>query len=219
MGYLPPRPELQTLFRNLGVNDSDHVVCYDDDGGVAAARLFWVLEVMGHSGVSYLDGGLLAWNALSLPVESGETARPAKPGNWTPAHKPALLATKQEVLEAIESDHSQILDARSPEEHNGLKSASARRGHIPGAIHLNWLDTRDTANNNRLKSPEELRSMLQQRGVNPDNTIIPHCQTHHRSSHSYMMLRSLGYRHIAGYAGSWSEWAADTTLPIVQHDA
>ena len=89
-----------------------------------------------------------------------------------------------------------------------------RGGHIPGARNLNWLDTIDTSRNNRLKSSEELREMLNERGITPDKEIITYCQTHHRSSHSYAMLKSLGFPHIRGYAGSWSEWGNSIETPI-----
>jgi len=51
-------------------------------------------------------------------------------------------------------------------------------------------------------------------GVTPDKEIVVYCQTHHRSSHSYVMLKHLGYPHVRGYAGAWSEWGNDPELPI-----
>ena len=89
-----------------------------------------------------------------------------------------------------------------------------RGGHIPGARNLNWLDTIDTTNNFRLKPSEDLQFMLNQIGITPDKEIITYCQTHHRSSHSYVMLKSLGYTRIRGYPGSWSEWGNSSETPI-----
>ena len=37
------------------------VVAYDDVGGWVAARLWWMLEDLGHEAVQVLDGGLPAW--------------------------------------------------------------------------------------------------------------------------------------------------------------
>ena len=56
--------------------------------------------------------------------------------------------------------------------------------------------------------------MLEGVGITPDKEIITHCQTHHRSSHTYIVLKALGYSRIKGYPGSWSEWGNDLDLPV-----
>ena len=44
----------------LGINDGDIVVAYDDQGGVIAARLVWMLRTTGRR-AAILDGGLTAY--------------------------------------------------------------------------------------------------------------------------------------------------------------
>jgi len=211
-GYLPADDHLQQLFQTIGLNENTHVVCYDDEAGTAAARLFWVLEAMGHRHVSFLNGGLLAWQAAGFSLT---TAIPAvQTGNWTPVPQPQLLATKEYVRDALTNPEIGILDARSEDEHNGIKSASERKGHIPGAVSMDWLSTRDVNSNNQLKPLAELQQRLDQLGLAQSKEIIAHCQTHQRSCHSYMMLRALGYQKIRGFAGSWSEWSADSNMPV-----
>jgi thiosulfate/3-mercaptopyruvate sulfurtransferase len=46
-----------------GIGDDDLVVAYDDVGGWIAARLWWMLDVLGHERVVVLDGGIDAWTA------------------------------------------------------------------------------------------------------------------------------------------------------------
>ena len=125
-----------------------------------------------------------------------------------------MLATKADVLSALDDPTSQIVDARSLEEFMGTKSASDRKGRIPGAIHLNWLDTMDPDRNHQLLPNDALEKLLSNRNIDRQCEVIVHCQTHHRSSHSYVMLKSLGFDKLRGYAGSWAEWAADLGLPI-----
>ncbi len=48
----------------------------------------------------------------------------------------------------------------------------------------------------------------------PDKEVIVYCHSHHRSAHSYIVLKSLGYKNIKGYPGSWSDWGNDPELPI-----
>ncbi len=74
----------------------------------------------------------------------------------------------------------------------------------------------DQQRNLRLKPAEELRALLEAVGVTPDREVIAYCQRHHRSSHTYVVLKSLEYRRIKGDPGAWSEWGnlADTPIEI-----
>ncbi|MGI9318594.1 MAG: sulfurtransferase [bacterium] len=211
-GLLPDIPLIEQAFQSIGLTLTSHIVCYDDDAGTAGARMMWVLEAMGHQKQSFLNGGLTAWAALGLPLQSGSET--VMMSNWTASPNANVIADKQYVLDSLNNPEIQILDARTPQEHNGIKSASERRGRIPGSANLNWLDTIDTNNTRRLRSSDDLEQMLLEKGLDRNKEIITHCQTHQRSSHSFMMLRSLGYNKVRGYAGSWSEWADDPLLPI-----
>ena len=107
-----------------------------------------------------------------------------------------------------------LVDARTREEYIGAKQLSARSGHIPGAVNLNWLDTIDTNNHLRLKPRRMLKDILEARQILPAREVITYCQTHHRSAHTWMLLKSLGYPAVRGYPGSWSEWGNDPETPI-----
>ncbi len=60
---LPDPEDLAARLRNLGIDDQDQVVVYDDAGGAFAARAWWCLRWLGHEPVALLDGGLEAWPA------------------------------------------------------------------------------------------------------------------------------------------------------------
>jgi thiosulfate/3-mercaptopyruvate sulfurtransferase len=72
----------------------------------------------------------------------------------------------------------------------------------------------DPQRHRRLLPAQTLRSMLQDLGVTPDKEVITHCQTHHRSAHTYVMLKHLGYDRVRGYPGSWSEWGNRDDTPV-----
>lgn len=79
---------------------------------------------------------------------------------------------------------------------------------------MDWTLAIDRERNSRLKQAVELQALLEEIGVTRDKEVITHCQTHHRSSHTYIVLKSLVYARIKGYPGSWSEWGNDFDLPI-----
>ena len=81
-------------------------------------------------------------------------------------------------------------------------------------MNLDWTETMDRQRNLRLKPAAELLARLEALGVTPDKQVVTYCQTHHRSSHSYVMLKALGFSRVKGYPGSWSEWGNLADTPI-----
>ena len=109
---------------------------------------------------------------------------------------------------------SALLDVRSVEEFSGVKRFADRGGHIPGAVNLEWTLAMDQTRNLRFKPDEELEHLYAQIGITPDREIITYCQSHHRSAHTYIVLRHLGFPRVKGYPGSWSDWGNNPDLPV-----
>lgn len=210
-GRLPEKARLEALFGRLGYTGAETFVVYDDEGGGWAGRFAWTLDVIGHDRWAYLDGGIHAWAEAGGQLASGPCLYPA-------ATRPALtihrepIAEIEDVLAAIDDPRQTIWDVRSREEFLGLRSGSARAGHIPGAVNLDWQYLKDPSRATRLA--ENLPALLEAHGVDPARPTITHCQTHHRSGLSYLVGRLLGFRQIRAYHGSWSEWGNRDDLPI-----
>jgi thiosulfate/3-mercaptopyruvate sulfurtransferase len=211
-GLLPDPAQLTQAFGAIGLKREHHVVAVDDEGGGKAARLLWTLDVVGHPSWSMLNGGMHAWVNEHHPVE-GHPVQPT-PVDCPVSYGDEPIATLDWIRAHLDDDDVRILDARTTEEHHGWKSFAARPGHIPGAANLDWMLTMDRTRNLRFLPEVELRALLEERGLTPDKQIVCHCQTHHRSSHSYVMLRNLGYPRVKGYPGSWAEWGNDPDVPI-----
>ncbi len=61
--------ELRDILHRANVSRGRRMVCYDG-GGVAAAKLAFVLTLMGHEDVAVYDGGWAEWgDRLDLPVD------------------------------------------------------------------------------------------------------------------------------------------------------
>lgn len=209
VGKLPPLARLEALFSRIGYDPDQHVIAYDDEGGGWAGRFLWTLAMLGHRKMSMIDGGIIAWAEEGLPL-TAEVVDPA-PRTVSLTLHPEYRATRQEVLDSLGDDGTVVWDARSHEEYIGTKVVSARGGHIPGAINLDWLDVMDRDNN--LKVRRDIETILTERGITPDKRVITHCQTHHRSGLTWAVGRSLGYD-IRAYDGSWSEWGNDPGTPV-----
>lgn len=212
MGLLPDPAKLDALFGDLGLSPNAWVVAYDDEGGGKAARLLWTLAAHGHSRISLLNGGLHAWAKEGHPMDSGLVA--PTPAPYKGQRNEDVIADRHYILDHLEDPSVALLDTRSKDEFDGVKRYARRGGHIPGAVNLDWLRTMDQSRNLRLLPEAQLRLQLEQRDVTPDREVVVYCQSHHRSAHTFVVLKSLGYPRVRGYHGAWSEWGNDPQLPL-----
>ena len=184
----------------------------DDEGGGKASRLLWTLDIIGHSRYSLLNGGLHAWANEGHALESG--AIQPTPADYQVNIGNKGIVNKDYILEHLDDPNVILLDTRSRQEFTGEKCFAARGGHIPHAINLDWIQTMDQQRNLRFLPDEQIRKMLTDLGITADKEVIAYCQTHHRSSHTYILLKHLGYKNIEGYPGAWSEWGNLTVTPV-----
>lgn len=209
---MPPLPELSQTLAAIGIDKTKTVIAYDDIGGCAAGRFLWTLAAVGFDQFKLLNGGRDAW--INAGYELSSTPSNPESAPLSELNLQAqFIADKNEIVKNLDNPDYLIWDARAPDEFSGAKSASARGGHIPNAINLNWTDLLEA--DKTLKPLDVIQQILNDKGLTADKTIATHCQTHRRSGLTWFVAHSLlGYKNIKGYPGSWSEWGNDFDLPI-----
>jgi thiosulfate/3-mercaptopyruvate sulfurtransferase len=210
-----PLPDVHTLartFGHLGITSGKQVVAYDQDNGMFASRLWWLLRWLGHDAAAVLDGGFAKWTAEARPTASGEE-RPAA-AQFVASPRNEMVVDVNRVASLSADDEWRLVDARAPERYRGeMEPIDRTPGHIPGAVNhfFQWnLDERGT-----FRTPEELRArMTQSTGGAPADRIVCYCGSGVTACHNLLALEHAGLTGAKLYPGSWSEWSADPTRPI-----
>lgn len=209
---LPSAEHFARVRSKLGLG-SKPVVVYDDQSGAQAARLWWMLDAIGHP-VAVLDGGMQAWTG-GLEQGPVHAAAEAGPEDVAVVPWPAdRFVDVAEVLPAIAAG-AVVMDARSAERFAGhANPIDSRPGHIPGSVSRPWTDNVDA--NGQLLSAEQLASEMQQLGIAPGADVVASCGSGVTGCHDLLAARVAGLSGGRLYTGSWSEWSQDPNRPVDQ---
>ncbi|MDH4320431.1 MAG: sulfurtransferase [Desulfobulbaceae bacterium] len=209
------------LFAAAGVRHERPAIFYDDTiasqyGG--ACRGYWLLSYLGHPAAGLLAGGFSGWQENGLPVAAAVSQPPA--GDFVAAPHPALLATTEEVLAALDNPDVILLDNRDEPEWLGLSSSpygkdfAPRKGKIPGARWIEWHAFMDDTPHPAFKPAAKILALCDKHGIMPTSDIIIYCFKGARAAHTYVALKLAGFHKLRIYFGSWNEWSRNPELPI-----
>ena len=204
---LPWPTDFAAAMGRLGVGSDSAVVVYDDNGGICAARCWWMLDAVGVS-AAVLDGGITAWGPdleTSEPVwEAADfEARP-----W-----PANRLIDMDAVASLRGDAaSLILDARSTERYRGDDNPIDERfGHIPGAISAPCAD--NLGSDGHMLPRDRLAARYRDLGA-ADRDVVAYCGSGVSACHDLLAMRVAGLEDGRLFVGSWSAWGADPDRPI-----
>ncbi len=202
---LPATDDFEGAMRRAGVRGDRPVVVYDDWGGRAAARAWWLLRYHGHGDVRVLDGGLSAWTDAGGELERGVVT--PEPGDFT-AVPGGLPVVDTEDVPAVEV----LVDARAHERYLGEhEPIDPVAGHIPGAVNVPTSD--NLRPDGRFKEPDELRRVYAAVGAVAGADVAAYCGSGVTACHD---LLAMAVARVPGalYAGSWSDWVSDPDRPV-----
>lgn len=203
--------EIATILGAKGISDTKEIILYDDGTGKYAGRMYWILSYLGAKNVKILDGAMDAWKAARKPV----TKNPTKivPATFTPKPDKSKIATMAEVKSASGNSSIVLVDARSPEEYKGTATSELRKGHIPGAVNIEFKNMLDAKG--KIKPAAELQKIFDAAGVKKDKQVILYCESGVRAGILYFALTSvLNYPKVKVYDGAYLEWQANSANKV-----
>lgn len=213
-GMLPAVENIVPELEKAGISNDSLVVIYDSGDGLWASRLFWAMEYLGHNDVHILNGGWNKWAHEQRPIQMAAHTNPS--GIFSPHLQNELLTSKDWIVDNLSNPDVLIIDTRSPGEYAGEDIRTARGGHIPGSVNINWISNLNKDNSKTFAPEKILSDLYQSKSVSHAKSIVTLCQTGVRATHTYFALRLLGYPRVSVYDGSWAEWGNSKSTPIIK---
>ena len=206
---LPDRAGFAAKLTALGLGADTQVVTYDAQGGMYAARLWWMLRWIGHSAAAVLDGGQAAWSGAltaDLPI--------TRPGNFKLGEPRAAQVDAPGLRQML--GQVVLIDARAPERFRGeIEPLDQQAGHIPGAS--NRLFKMNLAADGHFKPADQLRAEFSALlGAHRPGAVVHSCGSGVTACHNLLAMEHAGLAGSVLYPGSWSEWSSDSLRPVAK---
>ncbi|MEO6926641.1 MAG: sulfurtransferase [Rhodanobacter sp.] len=208
---LPLEPAFSALLSHWGWRRGMQVVAYDTAGGaLAAARLWWLLRLVGIES-AVLDGGYAAWLASGLSTESGEAA--ARVANKLSLHYDASQVLLDHAAVAHGASGT-LLDARAAPRYRGeVEPLDRVGGHVPGALNRPFADNLE--HDGHFKSAAQLRDEFAAALAGTEPAHVVHmCGSGVTACHNLLAMEHAGLHGSRLYAPSWSGWVSDPARPV-----
>ena len=210
---VPPVEKFMSRMRAIGVGDGHQIVVYDGSGLFSAPRVWWLFKLMGQMDIAVLDGGFPKWQAEGHPVE--DLPPILRDRHMMVRRQNQMVKDVTQVSAASKLGESEIVDARSPGRFYGKDPEprpGLRAGHIPGSKNVFYKDLLKA--DDTMKSPDEMRHVFVEAGVDLDKPVITSCGSGVTAAILSLGLTRMGKTDHSLYDGSWTEWGMFPTLPI-----
>ncbi|WP_145332326.1 sulfurtransferase [Paenibacillus xylanexedens] len=206
---LPDPAALASRLAKAGIGSNSRIIAYDDQGGMNASRLWWLLRYLGHEQVYVMDEGFSAWKNAKFPVATDVPVQ--IPSSFDVNLKPQMLASVEDAQHASTSGSAVLIDSRDARRYAGLEEPiDAKAGHIPGAVNYFWKDVLNA--DGRWSGVEALEERFVKLGK--EDAIIVYCGSGVSACPNVIALEEAGYLNVKLYSGSWSDWISYEGNPV-----
>ena len=207
---LPPIGQLESLFRDLGVDNLSEVVFYSTGHMMWATRAWWLLRYCGHRNAKVLNGGFEAWRKRHHPTS--REVSPPQAGTFVARAQPGLFADKEAVLAAIGDPGVCTVNALSPDVFTGeSRMHYGRKGHVAGSVNVFYDALMD---HGFFKEDAALRRALDAKGLLDAPRVVAYCGGGISATVDAFACLLVGHGDVAVYDGSMAEWVRDESLPM-----
>lgn len=214
------KEQFEALASKLGLTPETELVLYGDNNNWFAAWGVWIFKSYGHDNVKLVDGGRKKWELEKRPLDTTAPSIAATKYTAKQENKDLRARLPDVVAIAEGKNKATLLDIRSPDEYSGkiiappgVQELAVRAGHVPGAINIPWKTAVNDADGT-FKSPEELKKIYAEKGVDGSKPVVVYCRIGERSAHSWFVLSELLDYDAKQYDGSWTEYGNAVGVPI-----
>ena len=209
---IPTAEAMSATFGRLGIGRDTQVVMYDDDAGMFASRMWWMLRYMGHGTAAVLDGGWGKWAREGRPQSAGEETQ--EPASFIGQSRNEMRLDVSDVEARIGDPSTLLIDARVAERFEGGSEPIDRTpGHIPGAV--NHFFRRNATDKGVMLSSNALRQQFAKViGDRPAGQVVMYCGSGVTACQNLLAMEHAGLSGARLFPGSWSEWSSDPKRPV-----
>lgn len=208
-GLIASKAQVENVLGKSGISNGSKIYIYDNNGGIYAARVWWVLKAYGHESVKVVNNGETAILSANLPISADVPS--VKTAVYTAkALDDSLYASMDEVKAVVEGKAKAVLlDVRSTSEF--------AEGAIPKAIL--YPHTRNLYSDGSFKSGRDIWLDYHDLGLEREDSIILYCKTSVRATQTLMVLKQAGFKNVQVYDGAWLEWSAGNQTAVKPTEA
>jgi thiosulfate/3-mercaptopyruvate sulfurtransferase len=213
-GTVLEEKDLAKKLAEYGVSSGKEIVVYANTtkGWGEDGRIVWMLRRAGLKNSKILDGGYGVWKSNGYEVSKELVTPVPSTVEMLELSETSNIGTadlKSKLGEVV------IIDTRELDEYEGAaKFGEARGGHLPGSVKITFNEF--LTEEGTLKTPVEIKAILDENGINKDDEIVTYCTAGIRSAHMQIVLDAMGYNNSKNYDSSFYAWAGAPELELVK---